>query len=148
VRKDIQPRVCPAGDTIMVWRLDRLSRSLKDLLEFVALLESNSIGVKSLQESIDTTSRSGKLILHIFGALAEFERTLIRERTQTSLQAARARGRTGGRPKALSTDQQALAVKLYEDKQHTVAQICRMLKISKPTRYKYLAAGKDLGRAP
>ncbi len=134
-----------AGDTIVVWRLDRLSRSLKDLIELVTLLDSRSIGLKSLQESLDTTSSSGKLIFHIFGALAEFERTLIRERTQAGLQAARARGRTGGRPKALSTDQQALAVKLYAEKQHTVAQICRMLGISKPTLYKYLAAGKGAG---
>ena len=134
------------GDTIVVWRLDRLSRSLKDLIEMVTLLDIKGIGLKSLQESIDTTSSSGKLIFHIFGALAEFERTLIRERTQAGLQAARARGRTGGRPKALTPDQQALAVKLYDEKQHTVAQICRMLGISKPTLYKYLAAGKEMGQ--
>lgn len=131
-----------ASDTIVVWRLDRLSRSLKDLIELVTLLDHRGIGLKSLQEAIDTTSSSGKLIFHIFGALAEFERTLIRERTQAGLQAARARGRMGGRPKALSTDQQALAVKLHEEKQHTVAQICQMLGISKPTLYKYLAASK------
>ncbi|MBA3468421.1 MAG: recombinase family protein [Herpetosiphonaceae bacterium] len=136
-----------AGDTIVVWRLDRLSRSLKDLIDMVTVLEGKGIGLKSLHESIDTTSSSGKLIFHIFGALAEFERTLIRERTQAGLQAARARGRTGGRPKALSPDQQALAVKLYDEKQHTVAQICRMLGISKPTLYKYLAAGKGTGAA-
>ena len=135
-----------AGDTIVVWRLDRLSRSLKDLIELVTLLDSTGVGLKSLQESIDTTSSSGKLIFHIFGALAEFERTLIRERTQAGLQAARARGRTGGRPKALTLHQQALAVKLYDEKQHTVAQICRLLGISKPTLYKYLAAGKEMGQ--
>ena len=99
-----------------------------------------------MQESIDTTSSSGKLIFHIFGALAEFERTLIRERTQAGLHAARARGRTGGRPKALTTEQQALAVKLYDEKQHTVAQICWVLGISKPTLYKYLAAEKAMGQ--
>lgn len=135
------------GDTIVVWRLDRLSRSLKDLIELVTVLEGKGIGLKSLHESLDTTSSSGKLIFHIFGALAEFERTLIRERTQAGLQAARARGRTGGRPKALSPDQQALAVKLYDEKQHTVAHICRMLGISKPTLYKYLAAGTGTGAA-
>ncbi len=131
-----------AGDTIVVWRLDRLSRSLKDLIEMVTLLESNSIGLKSLQEAIDTSSSSGKLIFHIFGALAEFERNLIRERTQTGLQAARARGRKGGRPKALDKDKQALAVKLYDEKKHTVDQICEMMGVSKPTLYKYIEAVK------
>ena len=126
------------GDTIVVWRLDRLSRSLKDLIEMVALLDSKGIGLKSLHESIDTTSSSGKLIFHIFGALAEFERNLIRERTQAGLQAARARGRKGGRPKALNKDQQALAVKLYDEKKHTLDQICQMMGISKPTLYKYI----------
>ena len=135
------------GDTIVVWRLDRLSRSLKDLIDMVTVLEGKGVGLKSLHESIDTTSSSGKLIFHIFGALAEFERTLIRERTQAGLQAARARGRTGGRPKALTPDQQALAVKLYDEKQHTVAQIGRLLGISKPTLYKYLAVGKEIGQA-
>lgn len=131
-----------AGDTIVVWRLDRLSRSLKDLIEMVTLLESKGIGLKSLQEAIDTSSSSGKLIFHIFGALAEFERNLIRERTQAGLQAARARGRKGGRPKALNKDKQALAVKLYDEKKHTVAQICEMMGISKPTLYKYIEAVK------
>ena len=131
-----------AGDTIVVWRLDRLSRSLKDLIEMVTLLESKGIGLKSLQEAIDTSSSSGKLIFHIFGALAEFERNLIRERTQAGLQAARARGRKGGRPKSLNKDKQALAVKLYDEKKHTVDQICEMMGISKPTLYKYIKAAK------
>lgn len=132
-----------AGDTIVVWRLDRLSRSLKDLIEMVTLLESKGIGLKSLQEAIDTSSSSGKLIFHIFGALAEFERNLIRERTQAGLQAARARGRKGDRPKSLNKDKQALAVKLYDEKKHTVDQICEMMGISKPTLYKYIEAAKD-----
>lgn len=126
------------GDTIVVWRLDRLSRSLKDLIEIVALLEAKGTGLKSLQESIDTTVSSGKLVFHIFGALAEFERNLIRERTQAGLVAARARGRKGGRPKALNQDKQALAVKLYGEKKHTIEQICKMMSISKPTLYKYI----------
>jgi len=84
------------GDTLVVWRLDRLGRSLKDLIEWVSLLESEGIGFKSLHESIDTTTSAGKLIFHIFGALAEFERNLIRERTNAGLAAARARGRKGG----------------------------------------------------
>ncbi len=128
------------GDTIVVWRLDRLSRSLKDLIEIVALLETKGTGLKSLQESIDTTQSSGRLVFHIFGALAEFERNLIRERTQAGLIAARARGRKGGRPKALNEDKQALAVKLYNEKKHTIEQICKMMGISKPTLYKYIAA--------
>ncbi|MGO2356344.1 MAG: recombinase family protein [Marinomonas foliarum] len=132
-------------DTIVVWRLDRLSRSLKDLIEMVTLLESKGIGLKSLQEAIDTSSSSGKLIFHIFGALAEFERNLIRERTQAGLQAARARGRKGGRPKSLNRDKQALAVKLYDEKKHTVDQICEMMGISKPTLYKYIEALKSSG---
>lgn len=131
-----------AGDTIVVRRLDRLSRSLKDLIEMVTLLESKEIGLKSLKEAIDTSSSSGKLVFHIFGALAEFERNLIRERTQAGLLAARARGRKGGRPKSLSKDKQALAVKLYDEKVHTVGQICEMMGISKPTLYKYIEASK------
>lgn len=132
------------GDTVVVWRLDRLSRSLKDLIEMVTLLESKCIGLKSLQEAIDTSSSSGKLIFHIFGALAEFERNLIRERTNAGLQAARARGRKGGRPKSLNKDKQALAVKLYEEKKHTIKQICEMMGISKPTLYKYIEAAKPI----
>ena len=104
----------------MVWRLDRLGRSLKDLIEMVNQLGARKVGLKSLYESLDTSSSSGKLIIHIFGALAEFEPNLIRERTQAGLQAARARGLKGGRPKALAADKQALAVKLYDEKEHTV----------------------------
>ena len=129
------------GDVLVVWRLDRLSRSLKELIEIVSRLESESVGLRSLHESLDTSSSTGKLIFHIFGALAEFERNLIRERTQAGLNAARARGRKGGRPKTLNADQQALAVQLYHQKQHTVQQICDMMGISKPTLYKYIKAG-------
>ncbi len=118
---------------LSVWRLDCLSRSLKDLIEMVTLLESRGVGLKSLHESIDTTSSSGRLVFHMFGALAEFERNLIRERTQAGLKAARARGRLGGRPKALDSDKRALVVKLYEEKKHTLDQICKMMGISKPT---------------
>ncbi|WP_133135916.1 recombinase family protein [Legionella rowbothamii] len=126
------------GDVFVVWRLDRLSRSLKDLIEMVALLDSKKIGLKSLHESIDTSSSSGKLIFHIFGALAEFERSLIRERTHAGLQAARARGRNGGRPKKLSNDKAKLALQLYEGKQHSINKICEFIGVSKPTLYKYL----------
>ncbi|HDQ1703891.1 TPA: recombinase family protein [Escherichia coli] len=131
-----------AGDTVVVWRLDRLSRSFKDLIEMVSLLESRGIGLRSLQEAIDTSSSSGKLIFHIFGALAEFERNLIRERTQAGLKSARARGKKGGRPKSLSKDKQALAVRLYDERKYTVTQICEIMGISKPTLYKYIAAAR------
>jgi len=126
------------GDIIVVWRLDRLSRSLKDLIEMVALLDEKKIGLKSIHESINTSSSSGKLIFHIFGALAEFERNLIRERTHAGLQAARARGRNGGRPKKLSTDKAKLAIQLYDDKQHSILKICELVGVSKPTLYKYI----------
>lgn len=130
------------GDVIVIWRLDRLSRSLKDLIEMVTLLDSKGIGLKSIHESIDTSSSTGKLVFHIFGALAEFERNLIRERTQAGLQAARARGRKGGRPKVLDSNKRALAVKLYDDKKHTVKEICTMMGVSKPTLYKYIESSK------
>src|SRR5436305_5092149 len=104
------------GDTLVVWRLDRLGRSLKHLIEVVTDLEKRGIGFKSLTENIDTTTSGGKLIFHIFGALAEFERNLIRERTQAGLQAARARGRFGGRRKALASGQKIkMAQELYND---------------------------------
>ena len=130
-----------SGDTLVVWRLDRLSRSLRDLIETVTLLESRAIQLKSLHESIDTASSSGKLIFHLFGALAEFERNLIKERTLAGLQAARARGRKGGRPPSLDADKQKLAVNLYNEKKHSVNQICQMMGISKPTLYKYVKMG-------
>ena len=131
------------SDVIVVWRLDRLSRSLKDLIEMVSLLDSKGIGLKSIHESIDTSSSTGKLIFHIFGALAEFERNLIRERTHAGLQAARSRGRVGGRPKALDGNKRELAVKLYDDKKHSIKEICTMMNISKPTLYKYIEASRE-----
>ncbi len=127
-----------AGDTLVVWRLDRLGRSLKDLIEWVNRLEQDGVGFRSLQETIDTTSPSGKLTFHLFGALAEFERNLIRERTQAGLAAARARGRQGGRPKALDADKRQVVIDLYRAKKLPVKKICEMMGISKPTLYAYL----------
>ncbi len=126
------------GDTLVVWRLDRLGRSLKHLIETVTWLEDKKIGFKSLQESIDTTTSGGKLIFQIFGALAEFERNLISERTLAGLSAARARGRKGGRPKALDAAKTQVLYKLYDEKAHTIKEICRIMGISKPTLYAYL----------
>jgi DNA invertase Pin-like site-specific DNA recombinase len=104
-------------------------------------LISRHIGFKSLTENIDTTTSGGKLIFHIFGALAEFERNLIRERTQAGLSAARARGHKGGRPKALFGKQLGIALDLYE-KRHPIAEICRTLKISKATLYRSIKTGE------
>jgi len=126
------------GDTLVVWRLDRLGRSLKHLIELTTELEERGIGLRSLTEAIDTTTASGKLTFHIFGALAEFERNLIRERTQAGLPAAKEKGRKGGRPSALDDEKKALAIKLYEEKQHSVKEICQMMGISKPTLYSHV----------
>src|SRR2546421_7081501 len=124
-------RFLRAGDTLVVWRLDRLGRSLKHLIEVVSSLEKRGIGFKSLTESIDTTTSGGKLIFHIFGALAEFERNLIKERTQAGLQAARARGRKGGRPKSLTGRRVQMAQELYNNKENAIADICKSLHISR-----------------
>lgn len=131
--------VARTSDVLVVWRLDRLGRSLKDLIEKMEILDKRGIGLSSLQESITTTNNSGKLIFHLFGALAEFERNLIRERTNAGLVAARARGHRGGRPKALDPAKRQLAVKLYTEKQHTIIEICKLMGISKPTLYNYIA---------
>ena len=127
-----------ANDTLVIWRLDRLSRSLKDLISMVATLEKKNIALVSLHESLDTTSSSGKLTFHLFGALAEFEKNLNRERTMAGLAAARARGRLGGRPHTLNKDKRALAVSLYNEKKYPVYKIAEMMGISKPTLYKYV----------
>ena len=127
-----------AGDTLVVWRLDRLGRSLKDLIARAEALGSEGVGLKSLKEAIDTDSPTGQLVFHIFGALAEFERALIRERTQAGLQAAHARGRKGGRRKRLDPAQRAHAVDLYRARQHTVKEICSLMGISRATLYAYV----------
>lgn len=127
-----------AGDALVVWKLDRLGRSLKHLIETVQALESRNLGFRSLQEQIDTTTSGGKLIFHVFGALAEFERDLIRERTRAGLAAARARGRSGGRPRVLDQQQVAMAATLIRDPHVRVSDICEQLTISKSTLYRYL----------
>lgn len=131
------------GDVVVVWRLDRLGRSLKDLIEWVNHLDQLGVALKSLEEVIDTTTATGKLVFHIFGALAEFERQLIRERTQAGLAAARARGRLGGRPKSLNAEKRKLAVRLYHEQKISVKDICEMMGISKPTLYSYINAEKS-----
>lgn len=129
------------GDVLMIWKLDRLGRSLKHLIEVVTDLEHRGIGFKSLQENIDTTTSSGKLVFHIFGALAEFERDLIRDRTQAGLAAARARSRVGGRPAGLSQAAEATALAaetLYREGTLSVRAIAEKLNIAKSTLYVYL----------
>lgn len=126
------------GDVIVVWRLDRLGRSLKQLITLIEEFELLGVGFCSLTESIDTTSPGGKLFFHVVGALAEFERNIIVERTKAGLAAARARGRLGGRPKKLTLPQCKVAIDLYQRKQHSLREICEMFGISKTTLYSYL----------
>jgi len=130
------------GDTLVVWKLDRLGRTMKHLIDTLTRLKDKGIGFKSLTENIDTTTPGGKLIFHVFGSLAEFERDLIRERTQAGLIAARARGRNGGRPKSPLSDEKKLAMaqKMYTDKTIPVKDILTNLGIRKTTFYKYLKA--------
>jgi len=129
------------GDTFVVWRLDRLGRSLTHLIETVTALERQHIAFKSITENIDTATATGQLVFHIFGALAEFERNLIKERTMAGLEAARARGRRGGKPKFNpSSPKVVMARKLYADKSNTIPEICNTLNISRATLYRYLKA--------
>src|SRR4051794_35218412 len=126
------------GDTLVVWRLDRLGRSLAHLIGTIKDLEQRGIHFKSLQEQIDTTTSGGKLIFHVFGALAEFEHDLIRERTHAGLAAARARGRLFGGPKVLSPQQVKQLRSLAKDERNTVAEICQTLEISRAAYYRYV----------
>lgn len=131
------------GDTLVVWKLDRLARSMKQLIETVEGLEAGGIGFRSLTEAIDTTTSGGRLVFHIFGALAEFERSIIRERTRAGLDAARARGRKGGRPKKLDeADLKAAHAMLAEDT-FTVEDVARRLNVSPATLYRYLPAARS-----
>ena len=125
------------GDVLMVWRLDRLGRSLRNLLELVEKLKERKVGFRSLQESMDTSTSGGNLIFQVFGALAEFERNIIRDRTNAGLAAARARGRTGGRPKKLDEQQRELVIRLYKER-IPVPEILKTVKISKGTLYSYV----------
>lgn len=126
------------GDTLVVWRLDRLGRSLKNLIELTNTLSSREIGFKSIVETIDTTTPTGQFFFHITGAFAELERNLIRERTQAGLKAARARGRKGGRPKSIDPKTFEIALQIYNDKNMSVGDMCKRLGIVKRTFYRYL----------
>ena len=128
-----------SGDLLPVWRLDRLGRSLKHLIELVA----ERIDSTASRNPIDTTTPGGKLVFHIFGALAEFERNLIRERTYAGLAAAQARGTKSGSRKKLGDKQRAVAVDLYRQKKHIIDEVCKAVGISRRTFYKYVAAAGD-----
>ncbi|ERP30985.1 recombinase family protein [Chitinivibrio alkaliphilus] len=126
------------GDVLVVWRLDRLGRSLKDLIERVTKLEGKDVHLCSITEQIDTTKAGGKLVFHLFGAMAEFERNLISERTKAGLAAARKRGRKGGRPRKLTDDQVAAMRNLWQGKEHSLAEIGAMFGVSKWTVRKWV----------
>ncbi len=126
------------GDTLVVWRLDRLGRSLRHLIAMVSELDERGVGFRSLRESIDTTTAGGRLVFHLFGALAQFEREIIRDRTMAGLTAARARGRVGGRPSKLSAEQRRQARKMYDERELTVEQIGKVLGVSRTSIYRAL----------
>lgn len=127
------------GDTLVVWRLDRLGRSLRHLIETVSDLDDRGVGFKSIHESIDTTTATGRLVFHIFGALAEFERELIVDRTKAGLAAARERGAKPGRKPVLSADQVAVVRQMHSEGKHTVAQIAEVVGgVSRATVYRAL----------
>ena len=144
------------GDTLVVWKLDRLGRSLKDLVALVSGFQQRGIHFVSLQDHLDTTTAQGRLMFNLFASLAEFERDLIRERTKAGLTAARARGRQGGRPKGLSKEALAkaqAAKTLYLQRDKTVAEIGQLLGLGRATIYRYLAqlgvaTGGSAGIAP
>ena len=130
-----------SGDVIVIWKLDRLGRSLKNLVDIVGQLIKQEVGLKSLHDNIDTTTPQGRLTFNIFASLAEFERDLISERTKAGLESARARGRNGGKPKGLSQQAEATACAaetLYKEGKLSVNQIAKQLGIAKNSLYKYL----------
>jgi DNA invertase Pin-like site-specific DNA recombinase len=135
------------GDTLVVWRLDRLGRSVRHLIDLVEQLRQREVGFKSLCDgAIDTTTASGELIFHIFTVLTQFEWRLIQERTKAGLNAARARGRKGGRPTIAADDPRIQTAKqLHADKAMSIPAILRTLKISRPTLYRWLAKKSPVG---
>src|SRR5215203_4626899 len=130
-----------SGDTLVVWRLDRLGRSLAHLIQSIKDLQERGVQFKSLQEQLDTGTSGGKLVFHVFGALAEFERDLIQERTMAGLAAARARGRRGGRP-GLSAEKVRQLRTLAADRARSIPGICKTLGISRATFYRYVVSGE------
>ena len=131
------------GDTIVVWKLDRLARSLKQLIETVENLEGRGDGFKSITETIDTTTSGGKLVFTIFAGLAEFERSIIQERTRAGLEAARSRGRIGGRPRSVTDEDIAAARALLKDPEITVRKVAERIGCSEATLYRYLPSARS-----
>jgi DNA invertase Pin-like site-specific DNA recombinase len=129
---------CREGDVFVVWKLDRLGRSLKELLELMGELHNRGVGFRSLRESLDTTTPAGKLVFHVFASLAEFERDIIRERTMAGLGAARARGKKGGRKRVMDERKVALAARLMKDGDVPVSEVCEAVGVSRATLYRYL----------
>jgi DNA invertase Pin-like site-specific DNA recombinase len=130
------------GDTLVVWKFDRLARSMKQLIETVETLEARQIGFRSLTEAIDTTTAGGRLVFHVFASLAEFERSVIKERTTAGLAAARARGRKGGRPPSLTEKDIAAARAMLSDPDITVDEVARRLGVGPATLYRHLPGGR------
>lgn len=128
------------GDTLIVWKLDRLGRSVQNLVDLMNLLQSRGVGFKSLTENMDTTTPGGVLIFNVFAAMAQFERDLIRERTNAGLQAARARGHVGGRPSKLTEKQRARIRELYQSRALTVQEIANQYQVSRQTIYSNIKA--------
>jgi len=139
-----------AGDVLVIWKLDRMGRSLRHLVELVGDLMARDIGLLSLNDPINTTSAQGRLVFNLFASLAEFERELIRERTQAGLTAARARGRVGGRPKGMPAHAESTAMAaetLYRERRLSVTDIAKRLGIAKSTLYSYLRQrGVEVGK--
>lgn len=133
-----------SGDTLVVWRLDRLGRSLRDLILRVEELEQRGVKFKSIQDNIDTSTAAGELQFHMIAALAQFERSLIQERTNAGLAAARARGKFGGRPKRLSPEDVQMAASLMKDRTVSVQQICERFQIGRTTLYKYVMPSGEI----
>lgn len=131
------------GDTLVIWKLDRLARSLRQLIDTVEDMNARGVGLRSVTEAIDTGSAGGKLVFHIFAALAEFERSIIQERTQAGLKAARSRGRTGGRPRALSEGDLKVAKALVLDPDITMDEVAKRLGVSVATLYRAFPGGKS-----
>lgn len=132
-----------SGDTLVVWKLDRLARSMRQLIETVEELDRRGIHLRSLTESIDTTTPGGRLIFHIFGALAEFERAVIRERTSAGLAAAKARGKKGGRPPGLNARDIAAAKAMLADEAISVEEVAQRLHVSPATLYRHIPGGRS-----
>ena len=132
-----------SGDTIVVWKLDRLARSMKQLIETIEKLRLRNIGFRSLTESLDTTTPQGRLVFHMFGALAEFERSLIRERTRAGLEAARRIGRTGGRPPKLTEEDLDVARTLLANPDIRALDVANRLDVSLATLYRYIPAARS-----